>query len=119
MPETAPPETDDRPGLGALFGQLADDTREFARAEVALLKAQAGERASYAVPGLVAILLAAILAFAAIVALLVGAVIALTPAIGAGWATAAVTFGALLIAGGLGWLGVRRLRKAAKPRELR
>jgi uncharacterized Tic20 family protein len=119
LPADTEVDADIRPGIAQLVGQLADDTRAFASAELAYLKAQAGERAGYAIPGIIAILVAVTLGLAAIIAVIIGIMLALAPVIGAGWAVFAVTMGALLIALLTGWWGAIRLRKATKPREHR
>jgi Putative Actinobacterial Holin-X, holin superfamily III len=120
--EPVPELTDEpakQPTLVALLGQLADDTREFARAEIAFLKAQTGERVGHAVPGVVAILVAVTMAFALIVAIIVTAMMALAAIWGAVIAILAVSTAVLLIAGFVGWWGTGRVRGALKAREVR
>lgn len=107
------------PTLVALLGQLADDTRDFARAEIAFLKAQTGERVGHAVPGVVAILVAATMAMGLIVAIIVTAMVALAAIWGAFLAIIAVSLTVLLICGFAGWWGARRVRNASKAREVR
>jgi hypothetical protein len=119
LPADTEVDADIRPGIAQLVGQLADDTRAFASAELAYLKAQAGERAGYAVPGLIAIAAAATLGMAAIIAVIIGIILALAPVVGTGWAVLIVAVGALTVAGLTGWWGAVRLRKATKPRERR
>lgn len=105
--------------LVALLGQLAGDTRDFARAEIAFLKAQTGERVGHALPGVVAILIAVTMAFALIVAIIVTAMITLTAIWGAALAILAVSIAVLLICGLAGWWGAGRIRNALKAREVR
>lgn len=108
-----------QPTLAALLGQLADDTRNFARAEIAFLKAQTGERVGHAVPGVIAILVAVTMAFALIVAIIVTAMIALAAVWGVGIAIAAVSVAVLLLSGIAVWWGSGRIRNALKAREVR
>ncbi len=107
------PEADlsvaDGPGLKVLLDQLATDTRAFALAEVAWVKAEAGARASIAIPGLALIVAAIALVFGLIIAGLIGAMFALAPLIGIGWSViATIVAGAVLAAIsvkiGIAWL---------------
>jgi Putative Actinobacterial Holin-X, holin superfamily III len=106
-----------RDTITALFGQLADDTTQFARAEMAYLRAEAGERARHAIPGLWMIGIGAALAAGVMIALLVGFVLWLAPLVGAGLATllvCALGAGAAII---FVRSGTRRLRKAIKTKD--
>ncbi len=105
------------PPIKALLGQLVSDTTDFARAEIEFLRAQAGERASYAVPGLAMVGIAFALAFGSIVALLVGLILWISPFLGAGWSLLLVIAAALLIAATLMKFGAARLRDAVKARD--
>ena len=111
------PDTDERPALSALIGQLASDSTDFARAEIAYLRAQAGERASFALPGLIMIGVAIALGFGAIVALVVGAMMLVATVMPPVWAILLVTTVALLTTVLLARLGIARLRGSLKPRE--
>lgn len=114
-PRPAPP---DSPGLFALISDAGHDAVVYARAEIDSIKAQAAERATYASPALLMLAVSASLAIGALIALLVGLIFILYPALG-GWAVLVVVIGALLIAGGAGYWAVQRLRAAAKPPEAR
>ncbi len=103
----------------ALLGQLAGDTRDFARAEVAFIKAQTGERVGHAIPGIVAILVAITMAFGLIVAMIVAAMMALAAVWGALWAIIAITLAIVALSAVTGWWGTRRIRSALKSREVR
>ncbi len=116
MEETEPAE---RPTIAALFGQLVDDGRTFATAEVAYLKAQAGERAIYALPGFAMIGIAIALSFAAIVAGLIALMLWLATLVTLGWATLIVTTAAGLLCYILIRVGIARLRGSLKSRETR
>ncbi len=110
-------EDAERQTLTALFGQLVDDSRSFARAEMAYLRAQAGERASYALPGVVMICAAAALSFGAIVALLIALMLWLSTVMALGWATLIVTLAAGLTCVILVRVGLSRLRGSLKSRD--
>lgn len=114
--------TDDpglKPTLAGLIGQLAGDTREFARAEVHFLKVQLGERSNHALPGLIAILVALTLAFAALVAVVVVSAIALAAIWGMAVAIIVVTGAVLAISALLLWWGSHRIGRAFKSRDKR
>lgn len=104
-------------GIGALFGQLRADASVFARAEVSYFKAQAGERAVHARPGLALLVIGLALASGALIALPIGALLLLAPVIGAGLALFAVVGVSLLLAALMLWAGGRRLRSALKKPE--
>lgn len=107
------PEVDQ--GVSTLVHRAIDDARELARAEIALVKAKAGERATAFKNATIFFGAAAVLALAAIITLLVGLVITLTPLVGPGGATAIVVVGTLVIAGVLGMIGKGKL---APPKGL-
>ena len=100
--------------LKSLLGELAVDAKAFARAEANYLKASAGARAQYAVPGVVLIMAAVALITGVIIALPVGLLLMLAPIIGAGWAIAAVIAVFLLVGGVLGLIGFKRIKSAMK-----
>lgn len=116
-PEIDPPA--EPLGMAALLSKLSGDAAAFARAEVNYLRAQAGERAVYALPAFAMLGIGFALAGGSLIALLVGLIILLTPAIGAGYATIAVVGGAILLALLLLWAGTRRLRGAFKKPDER
>jgi hypothetical protein len=68
--------------IGELFGRLADDGRAFVKAEADLYKTIALRRVGKAQSGLIALVVAALLANAALIALLTAAVMALAPMVG-------------------------------------
>ncbi|ONF97187.1 phage holin family protein [Sphingomonas jeddahensis] len=98
-------------GIGQLVSQLATDAREAAQAEVALVKARAGFAVTRYKWAVVYFGAAAVLALAALIALLVGLIMALAPLIGPGWATLAVVAGVLAVATILGLMGKAQLSK--------
>lgn len=112
-------EPEKQPTLVALLGQLADDTRNFAHAEIAFLKAQMGERVGHAAPGIAAIFVAITFAMALIIAVIVTAMIALAEIWGPVFAILMVSVAVLLLSALIGWWGAVRLRNALKAREAR
>ncbi len=120
MTDVPAPDLEDareRPGLPALLAQLGSDARAFAEAEVRWIKAEAGERASHAVPALVLIVSALALGSGALIALLIGLMLVLRPFAGTGGAVALVVAGSITIAALLGWAGNRRIKRAFRPLE--
>jgi len=89
--------------IGDLFGRLVDDGRTLVRAEVDLYKELALYRAGKAKTGAIALVAGGLLAFAGLIALLVGVVIGLAPLVGP-VAGGLIVFA---IAGGVGFLLVR------------
>lgn len=107
-PGPQPPER----AVGELVHQLIDDGKAYARAELDLLKAICGARAKAFIWPAILFATALICALAAVTALAVGVVVALAKFIGplaAGFIGMLVFAG---IAGGLGWYGAERLRRA-------
>jgi hypothetical protein len=119
LPDSTLDQPQEAPGIAALLSQFGSDATSFARAEANYLKAQAGERASYAVPALAMIVMGISLIAGALIALLVGLIILLSPRIGVGSAVAAIVGGSFLLALLLLWAGSRRLRGAFKKPEER
>ena len=102
----------DRRRLSALVGDLVEDTRGLARAEIALLKAKVGERVAVYKVAAAFFAIAGVLVLAALVALLVGLIVSLAPLIGPGLATAAVVITVLVIAAMLAMIGKAKLAPA-------
>lgn len=96
-------------GIATLVGQLVDDARGLASAEVALVKARIGERTSAYKNAAIYFVAAGVLALAALIALLVGLILSLATLIGPGLATAAVVLAVFAIAGVLAIVGKGRL----------
>lgn len=109
--EALPPETlaDVDQGLSTLVHRAVDDARELARAEIALVKAKAGERATAFKNAAIFFGAAAVLAMSALTALLVGLIFSLATLVGPGGATAIVVIGTLLLAGVLAIVGKGKL----------
>lgn len=103
--------------LSALLVGLTRDASAFAQAEIAYLKAQAGERAHYAVPGLAMIGVALALGFGLMAALPVALIWLLAPLVGNGYALLIVTLVGLAAVALLIKLGVRRIKAVLKRPE--
>jgi hypothetical protein len=105
-----------RPPLRLLFRQLGDDATAFAKAQAAFYKAVATDKAIGAawVAGLV--IAALTLLQGALVATLVGLILALSPVIGIGWSIAAVAFGAIMFSAFLAVLAARKARTLGSPK---
>jgi hypothetical protein len=114
--EAAP---DDPPGVKALLGQLVSDTSDFARAEFAHIRAQAGERANYAIPALFLLGASVAVGAAASVALVLGLMLWLSAYVSMLAAVAIVSLVSAALAYLLYRLGTKRLKDALKPRDER
>jgi hypothetical protein len=106
---TVLPSDADEPSLATLAGQAFDEGRALAKAEIALVKAKVSERIGAYRSAIVFFAIAGVLALAALIALLVGAILSLATLIGPGWATLAVVAGVLVIAGVFALIGKGRL----------
>lgn len=106
---------DARPTIGELFTQLVDGARGLFQAEVALYRIEAGRRSLSAGWAAGLLIGALTLAQGALIALLVGLIMILAPAVGIVWAVVIVTVGAVALAGLLGWLGVRQISRVIDP----
>ena len=122
MNETPASDVDassNRPTLANLFIDLMRDANSFARAEMIYLKAQAGERAQYAVPGIIMIGVAIAIAMGVLMAVPVALILLLAPQIGMAWALGVVTLAGLVLAAILIQFGVRRIKSVFKRPENR
>ncbi len=105
-----PPPDDERP-VGELVHELVEDGKAYAKAEIGLAKRIATAKANaLKTPGIL-FFSALLLLQAAVNVLAVGVFFLLEPAIGAlgGGLVAFLVFAA--VAGGLAWLGVKKLRE--------
>lgn len=108
----------ERQSLPDLFAELVDDSRDWLSAEVAVYRAEARRRLIIAGIGLGLLTLAAALVAGTLVALLIGIMFALTPVVGAGWATAIVIGVALIVAAISAQAGRLQLRKLTRGRKI-
>lgn len=99
-------------GIGELIGQLTEDAKDYARAEVDYVKAVAQAKVAEVKGAAIAAVLALALALAAAIGLIVGAILTLATLVGPGWATLIVVGISLVIAALLGWAAARGIRKA-------
>ncbi|MGN6123353.1 MAG: phage holin family protein [Sphingomonas oligoaromativorans] len=101
-------------GLPGLIGQLFEDALALARAEVRLAKSRAYDVLRRSRTALVLLGCALMLVQGAIVALMLGFVLALAPIVGPAWAGVILLVAALVLAGLLGWAAIHHI---AGPRE--
>lgn len=111
------PTSYDQRSLGELFGQLVEEGKGFARAEVGLYKARAQVAAKRS--GMAAALggAALVLTIGAVGALLVGLILTLETLVGPLAATLIVVVAALAVAGVLGMMAYGRIKVALKPEQ--
>lgn len=101
----------DSDSVATLVGQLIEDTRGLAKAEIALAKARVGERVAAYRTAVLLFVVAGTLGLAALFALLVGMILTLATLIGPGYATMIVVIGVIALAGVLGLIGKSKLAK--------
>lgn len=106
--------TNDEAGIGTLVSRLVEDGKAFARAEVAVYRAQALKLVADYRAAAILCVVAIILAHAAIIALLVGVILSIAQALGPVWATVITVGGTFAIAGLLVWLALSMVRAAGK-----
>lgn len=104
-------------GIGELIGQLTEDAKDYARAEVDYFKAVAQAKVAEVKGAAIAAVLALALALAAAIGLIVGAILTLATLVGPGWATLIVVGVSLVIAALLGWTAARGIRKAMGTKQ--
>ena len=100
--------------IGQLFGQLVDDGKRYARAEVDFYKAKAADKAEPVKKAAIFGGAAVTLALSAVTALLVGLILALETLLGPFAATLVVVVATLAIAGLLGWMAYRQIAEAKR-----
>ncbi|KQN28375.1 hypothetical protein ASF00_11040 [Sphingomonas sp. Leaf34] len=101
--------------LSTIVSRLASETRSLATAEVAVYKAKFGETASAYKSAAMFFAVAGVLALAALIALLVGAILTLATVMGPGWSTAIVVVAVLAFAGILAMIGKSKLQTKSEP----
>ena len=104
-------------GLPTLLRRLIDDARNVARAEIRLLKARTFDLMRRSKVAILLLIVALLAVQGAVVALMVGLVLQLTPLVGAAWAGVIVMAALLLIAGILAWAALRQF-SAPAPAEI-
>ena len=101
--------------LVSIVGRLATETKSLATAEVAVYKAKFGETASAYKSAAMFFAVAGVLALAALIALLVGAILTVATLVGPGWATAIVVVAVLAVAAILAMIGKSKLQTKNEP----
>ncbi|MEG3083628.1 phage holin family protein [Sphingomonas sp. PB2P12] len=101
--------------IAAIVSRLASETRSLATAEVAVYKAKFGDTASAYKSAAMFFAVAGILALAALIALLVGAILTVATLVGPGWATAIVVVVVLAVAAILAMIGKSKLQTKSEP----
>jgi type III secretory pathway component EscS len=96
-------------GLGGLIGQLCEDARALVRAEMRLAKSRAFAILRRSRAAIILLALAGCVAFASVVALMLGLVLALAPLVGAALAGLILLVAGFVVAGMLGWMAIRLL----------
>jgi uncharacterized RDD family membrane protein YckC len=101
--------------LASIVGRLANETKTLATAEVAVYKAKFEETTTPYKSAAMFFAVAAVLALAALIALLVGAILTVATLVGPGWATAIVVIAVLAIAAILAMIGKSKLQTKSEP----
>ncbi len=104
--------TEDEP-LPAMVSRLVGETRALAGAEIAVYKARFGITLAAYKTAAMFFAVAGVLALAALIALLVGLIMTLTPLVGPGFATLIVVGVVLVLAVILGLIGKSKLTSGA------
>jgi uncharacterized RDD family membrane protein YckC len=107
--------TADDESLVSIVGRLATETKNLATAEVAVYKAKFGETATAYKSAAMFFAVAGVLALAALIALLVGAILTVATLVGPGWATAIVVVAVLAVAAILAMIGKSKLQTKSEP----
>jgi len=111
------PAADD--SIGTLLSRVVSDAEQVARAEIALQKAKVVVKIGEAKTGVVALLVAVVLAILALIGLVVGVLMILAPIVGPAWATVIVVGVLAVLAVALGSFGMNRLKlMSSAPGEL-
>ena len=104
-------------GLPALIGQLIDDVRAVARAEIHLVKARGYDFVRRSRSAIVLLVIALLAVQGAVVAAMVGLVLQLAALVGGAAAGGIVMIAMLLIAGLLAWGALRAFTGPADPKS--
>ena len=115
MPQPVTFAQEEDESLASIVSRLAGETRTLATAEVAVYKAKFGETATAYKSAAMFFAIAGVLALAALIALLVGAILTVATLVGPGWATAIVVVAVLALAGILAMIGKSKLQTKSEP----
>ncbi len=113
-PDQTPEETGARQSVPELLAELVEDGQAWIDAELAVLHAEARRRLIIAGIGIGLMTLAATMLAGTLIALLVGAMFALGPVVGPGWATVIIFVLALTLSGAFAQAGRLQLRKLTR-----
>lgn len=113
-PEETPEETGARQSVPELLAELVEDGQAWLDAELAVLHAEARRRLIIAGIGIGLLTLSAALMAGTLIALLVGAMFALGPVVGPGWATVIIIVLALALSAAFAQAGRLQLRKLTR-----
>lgn len=111
-------EVDEKQGISTLIGRLVEDGKGYARAEISYFKALAGERMRAAKTGIVFVVAGLILLHGALIALFVGAVLALATLVGPFWSMVIVVLVATIAGGVLAKIGLAHFQRVKDGPEL-
>jgi hypothetical protein len=101
-------------GLGELLARVKNDATGYAKAELKLVQARAGAKVRAVQGAAIMGVVAALLAFATLIALMVGLILVIAGMPGSGWGTLAVVLGGFLICAILGWLSASGFKRGLK-----
>ncbi|MES2289376.1 MAG: phage holin family protein [Pseudomonadota bacterium] len=113
-PEEAPEEAGVRQSVPELLAELVEDGHAWLDAELAVFHAEARRRLIIAGIGIGLMTLAATMLAGTLIALLVGAMFALGPVVGPGWATVIIIVLALTLSAAFAQAGRIQLRKLTR-----
>lgn len=108
----------ERPGIGTLIGQLVEDGKGYARAEIGYYRALATERMRAAKSGAIFLVAGLVLFHGALIAMFVGLVLSLETLVGPFWAMLIVVLGASAIGAVLAKIGLSHLARAKAGPEV-
>lgn len=109
-------ESEQRETIGELIGQLRDDAKAYAAAELGYYRELAGSYARDAQGAALFGAIALVFAFVAVIVLVIGALITLIPQVGPLLATIIVTVATLLVAALFGWLAWAKIKAMMERR---
>lgn len=107
----------DGPSVRVLIGQLVDDTKAYARAEMQFVRAEVGDRASHIGPAIGLLAGAFVILFAGLVAAIVGLTVWLGMLIGLGWSVLIVSASIAVIAFVMARVAARHVSLLTRPWE--
>ncbi|WP_242140061.1 MULTISPECIES: phage holin family protein [unclassified Sphingomonas] len=116
LKNAGPASADD--SVATLLSRAMSDVEEVARAEIELRKATLFAKVDEAKAGVVLLVAAAIIGLLALIGLVVGVLMILTPLVGPIWATVIVVGVLLVVAGVLGMMGIGHFKRMSAVPEV-